>query len=119
MKGQNVQQKDLQIIANRVNSAMQGKEIGSGIRLRKCLATERTLIYNYEVPESWFPPPTIKQDLVKNFRTSGTIGFYRENQIDLEFYYYKGNRLIKKVEINNSSPDIVSRIPRFKWSSKR
>ena len=72
-----------------------------------CVATERALIYNYNVPNSWLPPRTIKEDLIENFRKSGIMDFYKANGIDLKFFYYNENKLIKKVEISNSHSTFI------------
>ena len=101
-QGQNLTKQDLLLIAKEVNAELQGKDIGNGISLRNCLATERALIYSYNVPDSWLPPSSIKEDLIENFQTSGIMDFYKANGIDLEFFYYNDNKLIKTVEISNS-----------------
>lgn len=108
ISSQNISLNDLKGIADQVNSELKGQDIGNGVSLRSCIATGRTLNYYYDVPNSWLPPQTIKEDLLENFRTIGVLEFYRTNGVNLRFFYYKGNKVVKKLEINNTPNNLLS-----------
>jgi len=99
---QTFSENDIQKLANQVNQQIKGVDIGNGIRARGCLSIGRTLIYQYDVPEYWEAPYNIKEELVSNLKTSGAAKTYFLQNIDVDFYYYKGNSLAKKVSIKSN-----------------
>lgn len=103
VSGQNLSQQDLRLIADGVNTELKGRDIGNGVRLRECIASSGTLSYYYEVPELWSPSPTLKEDLITNFKAIGILNFYKSNRITIKFFYFNGEKLVQKVEINNKT----------------
>ena len=100
--GQTFSESDIKTIAEQVNQKSKGVDIGNGITLRGCIAITRTLIYQYDVPDYWEAPSNIKEELISNFKTAGLAKNYFLYDIDVDFYYYKGNSLIKKVSVKSN-----------------
>jgi hypothetical protein len=88
-------------LASRVDSELQGVDVGNGVSLRKCLAFGRTMTYQYDVPSDWYPVDNMKEDLISNFKTAGFAKTYFDNDIDVDYYYFNGNRLEKKISIKS------------------
>lgn len=93
---------DIKQLAEQVNQKLKGVDVGNGITARGCIAVGRTLIYQYDVPEYWQAPENIKEELISNQKTAGAANNYYLYDIDVDFYYYKGNSLIKKVSIKSN-----------------
>jgi hypothetical protein len=93
---------EIKKLAGQVNKQIKGVDLGNGIRAKGCLSLGRTLIYQYDVPEHWEAPYNIKEEIIANLKTSGTAKTYFLNNIDVVFYYYKGNSLIKKVSVKSN-----------------
>lgn len=100
--GQSFSESDIKKLANQVNEQIKGVDIGNGITAKGCLALGRTLIYQYDVPDYWQAPSNIKEELISNLKTAGAAKNYFLYDIDVDFYYYKGNSLIKKVSVNSN-----------------
>lgn len=100
--GQSFSESDIKKLADQVNEQLKGVDIGNGITARGCLSIGRTLIYQYDVPEYWQPPENIKQEVIANLKTAGAAKTYFLYDIDVDFYYYKGNSLIKKVTVKSN-----------------
>lgn len=98
---QKFSESEIKNLANRVNSELEGVDVGNGIYLRKCLAVNRTLYYQYDVPDNWFPVNNMKEDIIRNYTNAGYAKTYFENDIDVDFLYFKGNKLEKKVSIKS------------------
>ena len=99
---QTFSESDIKKLAEQVNQQIKGVDIGNGIRAKGCLSIGRTLIYQYDVPEYWEAPYNIKEELVSNFKTAGATKTYFLQNIDVDFYYYKGNSLAKKVSVKSN-----------------
>lgn len=99
---QTFSESDIQKLANQVNQQIKGVEIGNGIRAKGCFSIGRTLIYQYEVPGYWEAPNNIKEEIISNLKTAGAAKTYFLNNIDVDFYYYKGNSLAKKVSVKSN-----------------
>ncbi len=93
---------DIKTLAEQVNRKLKGVDVGNGITARGCVAIGRTLIYQYDVPEYWQAPENIKEELIANQKTAGAAKNYFLHDIDVDFYYYKGNSLVEKVSIKSN-----------------
>jgi len=100
--GQTFSESDIKKLANQVNEQLRGLDIGNGITARGCLSIGRTLIYQYDVPSFWEPPVNIKEEVIANLKTAGAAKTYFLYDIDVDFYYYKGNSLVKKVSVKSN-----------------
>lgn len=99
---QSFSESDIKKLANQVNEQLRGLDIGNGITARGCMSIGRTLIYQYDVPSYWEPPVNIKEEVIANLKTAGAAKTYFLYNIDVDFYYYKGNSLIKKVSVKSN-----------------
>jgi hypothetical protein len=93
---------DINKLAVQVNRQIKGVVIGNGIKAKGCLSLGRTLIYQYEVPDYWEAPSNIKEEIISNLKTAGAAKTYFLQNIDVDFYYYKGNSLAKKVSVKST-----------------
>jgi hypothetical protein len=100
--GQSFSESDIKELANQVNEQIKGVDIGNGITAKGCLALGRTLIYQYDVPDYWEAPSNIKEELISNLKTAGAAKKYFLYDIDVDFYYFKENSLIKKVSVKSN-----------------
>ena len=92
---------DIKKLAVEVNRQIKGISFNNGIKAKGCLSLGRTLIYQYEVPENWEAPENIKEEIISNLKTAGDSKIYFLQNIDVYYYYYKGNSLAKKVGIKS------------------
>lgn len=99
---QTFSESDIKKLAEQVNKQIKGVDIGNGITAKGCLSIGRTLIYQYEVPSYWEAPNNIKEEIISNLKTAGAAKTYFLNNIDVDFYYYKGNSLAKKVSVKSN-----------------
>lgn len=99
---QTFSESDIKKLAEHVNKQIKGVDIGNGITAKGCLSIGRTLIYQYEVPGYWEAPNNIKEEIISNLKTAGAAKTYFLNNIDVDFYYYKGNSLAKKVSVKSN-----------------
>jgi hypothetical protein len=97
---QNYTESDIKKYAEQINNKIKGVDLGNGVKARGCLSVGRKLIYQYEVPSSWQAQSALKEDIISNLRTSGAAKLYYLNNIDVDFCYYKGNRLYKKISVS-------------------
>ena len=93
---------DIKKLAEQVNRQIKGVDIGNGIKAKGCLSLGRTLIYQYDVPSYWESPNNIKEEIISNLKTAGAAKTYFLQNIDVDFYYYKGNSLAKKVSVKST-----------------
>ncbi|TVZ23765.1 hypothetical protein JM84_2719 [Dokdonia sp. Hel_I_63] len=100
--GQNISENEIKELAVSLNKKLEGNDIGNGITVRGCIAIGRTLIYQYDVPENWEAPINIKEDLIANFKTIGTAKTFFLQNVNVDFYYFKSNKIAKKISINSS-----------------
>jgi len=99
---QSFSEADIKKLAGQVNKQIKGADIGNGIRAKGCLSLGRTLIYQYDVPSYWESPDNIKEEIISNLKTAGAAKTYFLQNIDVDFYYYKGNSLAKKVSVKSN-----------------
>jgi len=93
---------DLKQIATEINAKSKGVDFGNGVTLKNCFVFKRTFIYQYNVDENWYPPENMKEILIANFKEAGYAEDYFKNEINAEFYYYFGNKLLKKINIKSA-----------------
>jgi hypothetical protein len=93
---------DIKKLAEHVNLKVKGFDMGNGIRSKGCYSIGRTLIYQYEAPENWVAPINIKKEIISNLKISGDAKTFFLENIDADFYYYKGNSLAKKVSVKSN-----------------
>ncbi len=99
---QSFTENDIKKIAQEVNTQMKGMELGNGITAKGCVAYNRTLVYQHDVDEFWYPPVKIKDELIANFKEAGNAKIFFKNNIDADFNYYFGNKLKTKVSIKST-----------------
>lgn len=105
---QSFSESDIKNLAQQVNQQLKGLDIGNGIIARGCLSVGRKLIYQYDVPEYWQATANFKEELILNLKTAGAAKMYFLQDIDVDFYYYKGSRLVKKVSIESNEFSTVN-----------
>lgn len=93
---------DIKQLAIKVNRQIKGLDVGNGIKAKGCLSLGRTLIYQYEVPEYWEAPNNIREEIISNLKIAGAAKTYFLQNIDVNFYYFKGNLIIKKVSFKSN-----------------
>lgn len=96
---QTLSNSDIKKFAKQSSKEFSGQSFGNDIILRKCLSVGRTLIYQYDVPDYWQAPVDMKKVLISNIKAVGTAKFYFLNEIDVDFQYFKGNSIVKKIRV--------------------
>jgi hypothetical protein len=91
---------DIKEFAGTVNQKTKGIDVGNGITVKGCIAIGRTLIYQYNVPENWEAPA--KVDLISSLKIIGTAKIFFLNKVNVDFYYFKYNKIVKKISINSN-----------------
>lgn len=99
---QTISENDIKELAVSINQKVKGTDVGNGITARGCIAVGRTLVYQYDVPENWEAPENAKEDLIDNFKTIGTAKTFFLQNVNVDFYYFKNNKIVKKVSINSN-----------------
>lgn len=99
---QDYTESDIRKYAEQINNKIKGVDLGNGVRARGCISVGRKLIYQYEVPEAWYAHSTMKEDIISNLKTAGSAKLYYLNNIDVDFCYYKGNLLAKKISVRSN-----------------
>jgi len=92
---------DIKQFARQINEEIGRMDLGNEITARGCLAFKRTLVYQYDVDEYWYPPENMKEDLITNFKKAGYSDLYFNNDINVNFHYYFGNKLQKSISIKS------------------
>ena len=98
---QSLSESELKSFAETVNERFKGSEIGYGVVLRGCLSSGKTMIYQYDVPSNWEPTLNLKEEIIANLKTAGAANTYFIYDINVDFFYFKGNSLIHKVSVNS------------------
>ena len=99
---QSLSEYDIKQVAQQVNNELQGIDLGNGITIRGCFAFGRTLVYQYDVTEDWYPSENMKETSIANFKEAGISELYFNNDVNVEVYYYLGNKLQKKISIKST-----------------
>jgi len=98
---QSFSESDIKKLAQQINSELKGVEVVKGFVVRGCIAYGRTLAYQYDVTDDWIPTPNMKDELIANFKEGGFSENCYKNDINLDFYYYHGYSLRKKISIKS------------------
>lgn len=99
--GQSLSNEDIKILSEKLNSEFRGVDVdpSSGVKGRGVFSLGRKLVYQYDVPDNWKPFDNVKQMLIHNLIESGNTNLYVKGQVDVGYYYFKKDRLIKSVDI--------------------
>lgn len=100
--GQKFTDLDIKKLADQVNLRVVGVNVGNGIKAKGCRSVGRTLIYQFDVEDYWEAPVNLKDEVISNLRKSGAAKTYYLQNIDVNFFYYNRNTLIKKVFVNSN-----------------
>jgi hypothetical protein len=98
---QSLSENDIKQLAQKINNEMRGTDMGNGLKVRGCFANGRTLIYQYDVDDNWYPPDNMKENLISNFKEAGYAEVFFNNDVNADFHYYSGNSLRKKISIKS------------------
>ncbi len=98
---QSLSENDIKQLAQKLNIELKGMDMGNGITVRGCFAFGRTLVYQYDVDDYWYPPENMKEDLISNFKEAGYAEVCFNNDVNVDFHYYSGNSLRKKISIKS------------------
>lgn len=98
---QTLSETDIKQLAKQINDELKGMDLGNGIAVRGCLAFRRTLVYQYDVDEYWYPTENMKEDLIANFKEAGNSDMFFKNDINVDFHYYFGNKLKKRISVKS------------------
>ena len=100
--GQVVSVEDIKSYSTKLNDKLKGMTVdpATGVTARGVISIERKLIFQYNVPEEWYPLQDIKEVLTRSLIESGNTSLYLEGKVDLGYHYYKNDRLIKMVNID-------------------
>ena len=99
---QSFTENDIKQLAQKINDKTRGNNIGNGITVRGCSAYGRTLVYQYDVDENWLPAEKMKEILISNFKEAGNSTMFFNNDVNVDFHYFAGNNLIKKIGIKSN-----------------
>lgn len=96
---QSLSDTDIRKLANQINDQVKNVDLGNGVTARGCLSSGRTLIYQYDVPDNWQAPENIKEEVISNLKATEAAKTYFLQSINVDFFYYKSNSLVKKVSV--------------------
>jgi hypothetical protein len=99
---QTISENEIKEFAKNVYNQSKEIDLGNGISVIGCIAVGRTLFYQYNVPDKWLAPLNLKEDLISNWKTIGIAKTFFLNNINVDFHYYKNNRIVKKISIKSS-----------------
>ena len=94
---QTMSEASIKKLAELVNDQTRGLDIGNGNTVRGCFAYGRTLVYQYDVNEYWSPPENLREIIIENAKEAGNAAVFFQNDINVDCYYYFGNKLLKKI----------------------
>ena len=86
-------------MAEKMNENKGFKDPRTGVELSGAASIGTTLMILYQVPENWYPEDNMKQLLIENFQTSGISETYFNYRIGLTAKYFRGNKLIKNINV--------------------
>lgn len=92
---------DIKELAQEINEELQGTNIASDITIRGCFSYGRTIVYQYDVTDEWFPTKSMKKDVIQNFKVSGISDLFFINEVNVDFYYYTGSKIREKITIKS------------------
>ena len=100
-KSDNYYKTELKKLADKYNRELQGIEV-NGVVVRSCYAQGKTLIWQYDVPQDWYPLENGKSNIIANFKKDGNSNLYFQNGINVEFQYFKNDKLYHKFHIDSN-----------------
>ena len=96
----NYYEAELKKLADKYNRELRGVEI-NGIHFKSCKAIGKTLIWQYDVPNDWYPLENGKANIIEDFKKGNSAELYFQNGINVEFQYFTGNKLRSKIYIKS------------------
>lgn len=102
INGQVMSDKDIKSYAEKLNQDITGLILDSktGMKGRGVISIGRKIIYQYDVPDDWYPFDDIKQVVVKGILDNGNEKFYVLREVDLSYFYFKNDKLFKSLNID-------------------
>tara|TARA_B110000037_G_scaffold5899_1_gene6336 strand:- start:1798 stop:2682 length:885 start_codon:yes stop_codon:yes gene_type:complete len=101
VNGQTITEKDIKKLSIEINKEfINFEDPYTGIKGRGVIPIGKKLIFQYNVPEEWYPSGDIKEVLINNLIVSENYKMFVKYKIDRSFYYFKNNRIIKTVTVN-------------------
>tara|TARA_B110000879_G_C11107155_1_gene485756 strand:- start:528 stop:1391 length:864 start_codon:yes stop_codon:yes gene_type:complete len=93
---------DIKSYSTKLNDKFKGLTIdpATGVKGRGVISIERKLIFQYDVPEEWYPLQDIKEVVTRSLIESGSTSLYVKGKVDVGYYYFKNDRVIKMVNID-------------------
>lgn len=100
--GQKITLNELKKVSNEINKKIIGTSLDrtSGIKVRSVISIDRNLIFQYDVPEKWYPPEDLKKTIIRNLIDNGEEKIYINGEFNVGYFYYKKNELIKSLIID-------------------
>lgn len=108
VKSQSLTHAEIKKVAETMNEQIKGVDLGNGTVGRGCLGLGGKVIFQYDVSEDWYPTANMKEEIIQNLKTSGAAKMYYQKGIDVDFHYFKGNSLAKKVSVKSNEFSIYN-----------
>lgn len=101
VRGQKMTQDDIKVLSKELHEKFISFEDEIlGVSVRGVTSVGRKLIFQYYVSENWIPNPDLKNELIKSLYNLGSHTTYVKDEIDLGFYYFKQNSLVKSINVS-------------------
>ena len=84
---QNISSDELAFFASRIDRTMKGSDIGGGIILKAVRSGDNTLIYEYEVPQTWSSYTGHKADMIVEVEKRDDHKVFVQQNIRSQFGY--------------------------------
>lgn len=91
---------EIRKLAFDTNEKIRGINIGNGIVAKGCHSYDRTLVYEYDVPNNWQPTVGMKQESIENLKEIGVAKMYIQGDVQAQYIYYHDNIVVKKITIH-------------------
>lgn len=102
LTAQEISADDVKEFSSKLNDQITGVIVdpSTGIKGRGVTSIGKKIIFQYDVPNEWYPFDDIKEVVTRNLIESGNTKIYVYGKIDVAYYYFKNDRLIKMVNID-------------------
>jgi len=102
LTAQEISADDVKEFSSKLNDQIIGTIVdpSTGIKGRGVISIGKKIIFQYDVPNEWYPFDDIKEVVTRNLIESGNTKIYVYGKIDIAYYYFKNDRLIKMVNID-------------------
>jgi hypothetical protein len=101
VRGQKMTDDDIKVLSKELHEKFISFEDETlGVSGRGVTSVGRKLIFQYYVSENWIPNPDLKNELIKSLYNSESHSTYVKDEIDLGFYYFKQNSLVKSINVS-------------------